>query len=220
MERETIKQIYVIFLGGLSGNYLGYNIGTYITKRFTGTPEMVNQLTNEYLMGPVDQSNKINCTHMNLLDSKHIRNTFFDTKKVKKKLRMYATLNHNIEVEKDSKIIIIHNNWNIAYTQEIGCIKHGYASDQEWLPETDQEKKELQDTYSVPYARMSANFKEEGYDVFDLEYKDLFIDKDKNKYTEICNYLGEDYSNEGYLHLNEYVELNTILMKGYSIQHG
>ena len=219
MERETIKQIYVIFLGGLSGNYLGYNIGTYITKRFTGTPEMVNQITNEYYMGPVDESNKINCTHINLLDRKHIRETFFDTKRIKKKLRMYETFG-DIKVEKDSKIIIIHNNWNIAYTQAVGMVKHGYDPADEWCPETDQEKKELQETYSVPYARMSANFKEEGYDVFDLEYKDLFIDKDKNKYIEICNYLGEDYSNEGYLHLSEYIELNTTLMKGRTIYYG
>jgi hypothetical protein len=219
MERETIKQIYVIFLGGLSGNYLGYNIGTYITKRFTGTPEMVNQITNEYYMGPGDESNKINCTHINLLDRKHIRDMFFDTNKVKKKLRMNETFG-DIKVKKDSKIIIIHNNWNIAYTQAVSAVKHGYAPDNEWCPETDQEKKELQETYSVPYARMSANFKEEGYDVFDLEFKDLFIDKDKNKYIEICNYLGEDYSNEGYLHLSEYIELYTTLMKGRTIYYG
>lgn len=214
MGNEIIKHIYVIFRGGLSGNYLGYNIGTYITKRFVGTPEMVNQSTNEYLMGPVDWKYRVNCTHMNLLDRKHIKDTFFDTKKVKEELDIHRTYETYIEVEKDSQVIIIHNNWNISYTQIIAEIKQATPLS-DWMSDTDERKKDLQDTFTIPYARMSANFKEEGYDVFDLEYKDIFIDKDRNKYIELCTWLGEDYSNEGYLHLAEYVDLNTALMKDF-----
>ena len=226
-----MEHITILFRGGQCGNYLGHNIGKYITKRFGDHPGIFDPVSNEYFTHEMDFGvYKINCSHLNLLDYKHIKDSFFPTTKIKDiVMKQYGSPGPRTPVPKDAKVIVIHNNWNIAYTEVLGGIKTQLLEnnlDDSFVgwdfsnPIAKEEKKQWEELYIVPYARMSANFKAKGYDVFDLEFKDLFIDEDdnRNKYIELCDFLNEDYSNEGYNHLVEYTDKNTALLEKYNVQ--
>ena len=183
-----MEYITILFRGGQCGNYLGINVGKYITNRIT--EEIPHDpILNEYFTSKLNISKyNITCSHINLLD--------------------------NFSIEPFSKIIIINNNWNICYTETLGGIKNNKLGNFQY-----NSKKIVQFQNLVKqYNKLSEEFKQKEYDVFDLEFKDLFIDKDRNKYIEICNWLGAEYSNEGYLHLCQYVDKNTALMEKYNVQ--
>lgn len=225
-----MQNITIIFRGGQCGNYLGYNIGKYITKRFESLSTIVNPVNNEYFTSEIDIFKyKIVCSHLNLLDNKHIKDSFFPTTQIKDTvMQQNGFLSTKTLVNSDAKVIVIHNNSNIEYTEVLCGIKKqllenksdnifiGYDFNSSIAKER---KKKWEELYIETYARMSSNFKAEGYDVFNLEYRDLFIDEDdnRNKYIELCDFLNEDYSNEGYNHLVEYTNKNIALMEKHCL---
>jgi hypothetical protein len=70
------------------------------------------------------------------------------------------------------------------------------------------------------YDKFTKFIKQQDIEVFELEYELLFIDKDdnRNKYIELCDFLNEDYSNEGYNHLSKYIDANATLMEKYNVR--
>tara|TARA_B110001454_G_scaffold88628_2_gene84798 strand:+ start:4882 stop:5460 length:579 start_codon:yes stop_codon:yes gene_type:complete len=182
------KQITVLFRGGGCGNYLGANIVRYITNRITDDIRY-DPVINEYFTYELDGCYGMNITHANLLPTHYPLPS--------------------------TKVIVIHNNWDMAYTEALGSIKTDYKNRQDghipikYDEESTIEYKKLQ----IEYKEASEELKQKGYDVFDVEFKDLFIDKNETEYLKLCTWLGHEYSLEGYLHLSEYVDKNIALME-------
>ena len=186
-----MEHITILFRGGQCGNYLGINVGKYITNRITNEEIPYDPVSNEYFTSKFNISKyNITCSHINLLD--------------------------NFSIEPFSKIIIINNNWNICYTETLGGIKFSIKNNK--LGNFHYNSKTIEEFQNLvkQYNESSKEFKQKEYDVFDLEFKDLFIDKNKNKYIGLCNWLDAEYSNAGYLHLCQYVDKNTALMEKYA----
>lgn len=203
--------IMILYHSGQCGNYLASNISRFILDEKTHANKQDN---NEY----------VHLASTNTVWSTNIIPSHLDTDKTHKEIAK-----HIIEVQKTKKLIIINNHWNIAYTEVLGNIKRLIQlndiqmltdNNEEWISWVKTPAIKDRSHIATLYDKFTEFIKQQNIKVFELEFESLFIDKDdnRNKYIELCDFLNEDYSNEGYNHLSEYIDKNTALMEKYNVR--
>ena len=204
--------IMILYHSGQCGNYLASNISKFILDE---KATMTKKDNNEYI-------------HLS-------KNTVWTTNVIPSHLSTFTNITHEeiakhiIEVQKTKKLIIINNHWNIAYTEVLGNIKRLIQqndiqmltdNNEEWISWVKNPLIKDRSHIATLYDKFTKFIKQQDIEVFELEYELLFIDKDdnRNKYIELCDFLNEDYSNEGYNHLSKYIDANTTLMEKYNVR--
>jgi hypothetical protein len=205
--------IMILYHSGQCGNYLASNISKFILDE---KATMTKKDNNEYI-------------HLSNV------NTVWTTNVIPSHLSTFTNITHEeiakhiIEVQKTKKLIIINNHWNIAYTEVLGNIKRLIQqndiqmltdNNEEWISWVKNPLIKDRSHIATLYDKFTKFIKQQDIEVFELEYELLFIDKDdnRNKYIELCDFLNEDYSNEGYNHLSKYIDANTTLMEKYNVR--
>ena len=204
--------IMILYHSGQCGNYLASNISKFILDE---KATMTKKDNNEYI-------------HLS-------KNTVWTTNVIPSHLSTFTNITHEeiakhiIEVQKTKKLIIINNHWNIAYTEVLGNIKRLIQqndiqmltdNNEEWISWVKNPLIKDRSHIATLYDKFTKFIKQQDIEVFELEYELLFIDKDdnRNKYIELCDFLNEDYSNEGYNHLSKYIDANATLMEKYNVR--
>lgn len=238
MDEIPSHEILIIFRAGQCGNYIASNISRFILKEDTKAFKLE---TNEYIH--IKGFQNFAKTHGNYHIITNVEPQHFNTLMKSKfdatdgsglhqeyNIKKYRLMLQKIDAYK--KVVVITNTWNETWTNILGGIKREISDRPDQLENRltlfrkqwyniDQDVNMHGEPTAKNYVFLSKQLKKKGMNVFDIDFKDLLIDKNVKTYSELCKFFGKTYVPIGYNELTLYVDKNIELMQkhGFFIQN-
>jgi hypothetical protein len=219
-----MKATLIIYKSGQCGNYIASNISRFILEE--ETTYFKNEF-NEYLHlkgyqisfdandGNQTDSTSVIPSHFNTLMKTH---ESADGMNPGYNIQNYRLMLNKIKRRYD-KVVVINNNWNMSWSNTLGAVKkdmvlnNHLSSEKLLLDQYDTVSGIDELNVAKHYAFLSRTLKNLGMDVFDVDFKELLIDKNIELYNEMCSFFNKQHSLIGYNNLANYVDKNIELME-------
>lgn len=192
----------LLYPGGHCGNYLRANILTFI-KKLTNDIDKFLLPNNEYTSKFSDGRGLIRATHHNFTDEYE---PIFN--KIRKAILIYNRDKNYLL--KGQLLNILKGDTTYADAREAPEFK---SKEKHNFIAADEQVNELK----AIYENLAKRWKDNNTEVYEIEWKDLFINPTMEEYKRLCDFYDAEFSFEGYNHLVEYVNKNIELLEKYNV---